>query len=311
MMEIVTRARAATIRVFLLGLAAGASACRTPPPPSPPETPATATPSARLGLPDGWTAHPIPSNADWDCAGWQLAEWAVFAGSDGRPQILEAHRFPDPPLPFAVPRVDDVGPQGRRHVVSVADGFIVGFDAGEFGGRAFWFSKDGRQHHVLTPFPDPPPGQYREAENVHALVAFGPDVLAFQGLAHLGGDVGRVTRIHRERDGRWRATLFASLPGAPQTVVAESPTRWLIAVPKGIVRLHADARVEPIWSERSLASLYPNSAVALRDGSFLFGMRHFVLRVRPRGGGNDVDVLLAPECIVAGCACHGVAAGPL
>ena len=63
------------------------------------------------------------------------------------------------------------------------------------------------------------------AQNVHALVRLGGDVLAFEGLAHLGMDEGMVLRIHRGDAGRWRATTFAMLPGAPEAIAAEPPGR--------------------------------------------------------------------------------------
>jgi hypothetical protein len=180
---------------------------------------------------------------------------------------------------------------------------IVGFDAGEFGGRAFWFSRDGRERHPLSVFPEPESVEGVHAENVHALVSFGADVLAFEGLAHLVMDEGRVVRIHREDDGRWRAATFAILPGAPEAIVAEPPGRWLVAVPSGIVRLYDTGRVDGIWSERDIGMLYPTSGVRLSDGEVFFGMRHFVLRLRPKASSYDVDVLVPPGCSVVLCAC--------
>jgi hypothetical protein len=217
------------------------------------------------------------------------------------------------PLPFSIDPeptalskktgLTDLDFAGRRHVVQVSDGLIVSFDKGEFGGRAFWFSKDGREHQVLSPYPEPASIDEVHAQNVHALVSLGADVLAFEGLAHLGMDEGMVLRIHRGDDGRWRATTFAMLPGAPEAIAAEPPGRWLVAVPNGIIRLYDTGRVEDVWSERDIGTLYPTSGVRLPDGSTFFGMRHFVLRLRPKASSYDVDVLVPPGCSVTRCAC--------
>ena len=36
-------------------------------------------------------------------------------------------------------------------MVSVPSGWLVGFDAGEFGGGLWWFSRDGREVAALFP----------------------------------------------------------------------------------------------------------------------------------------------------------------
>jgi hypothetical protein len=237
----------------------------------------------------------------------------VSLAADGALQIGPSAEDTGDQLPFSIDPeptalakktgLSDMDFAGRRHVLPVSDGLIVGFDAGEFGGRAFWFSKVGREHHVLSPFREPASLDDVHAENVHALVRFGADVLAFEGLAHLGMDEGRVLRIHQEADGRWRARTFATLPGAPEAIVAEPPGRWLVAIPKGIIRLYENGRVEEIWSERYIGILYPTSGVRLADGTTFFGMRHFVLRLRPKTSSYDVDVLVPPGCSLARCAC--------
>ncbi|HEX7837136.1 MAG TPA: hypothetical protein VF469_06710 [Kofleriaceae bacterium] len=59
-------------------------------------------------------------------------------------------------------------------MLAVADGFLVGTDAGEWGGALQWFSKDGARH-----------AQIADA-NVRSLVVLGADeVLVLEGLNHL------------------------------------------------------------------------------------------------------------------------------
>jgi hypothetical protein len=91
--------------------------------------------------------------------------------------------------------------------------------------------------------------------------------------------------------------------GAPEAIARELPGRWLVAVSKGIIRLYDTGRVEDVWSERDLGALYPTSGVRLSDGTTFFGMRHFVLRLRPKALWYDVDVLLPPGCSIVRCAC--------
>jgi hypothetical protein len=269
----------------------------------PQSAPAPAIPDT-AALPAGWSAHPVPSGEDWDCAN-AGADWAVTRSETGALAIARAPRRVSDPLPFGLPRNETIADglrgsefPGDTHVLPVDDGFIVGFDAGEFGGSAFWFSPrgDDRQRIGLRQRDD-------EADNVRALVPFGNDVLAFQGLSHILTDVGRVIRINRARDGRWRAKLFARLPSAPDAVVLEGRDRWIVATSTGILRLDGKGHLEKIWTERHLGHLYAQSAVRLDDGRIFVGMRQFVLRLTPRGRRFAVDVLIADYCSPSRCAC--------
>jgi len=61
--------------------------------------------------------------------------------------------------------------------------------------------------------------------------------------------------------------------------------------------------VEDVWTERDLGMLYPTTAMRLSDGTTLFGMRHFVLRLRPKASSYDADILVPAGCSVERCAC--------
>ena len=240
-------------------------------------------------------------------------DWTVALTGEGSLSIERGAEQAADPLPFSVQPertalaktsgLSEVDFRGERHVLPVADGFIVGFDAGEFGGRVFWFSKDGANRKLLSPFSPSSLDDYH-AENVHALVRAGRDVLAFEGSAHLTLDEGRVIRLHPTPAGAWQAVVAAELPGVPETVVEERAGTWLVITPTGIFRFHEDGRTEPVWTERELGALYPHSSVRLPGGTVFVGMRYFVLRLQPRGTAYGVDVLVPPSCGISLCACH-------
>jgi hypothetical protein len=264
------------------------------------------------GIPAGWTAHPLPDGEDWDCAN-RGRDWEVARAPDGSLAITNAVGRRIDPLPFetkptptALSRstgLSETDFDGDRRVVRVADGFIVGFNKGEFGGRAFWFSPDGERWAVLSPTPEPRRLQDYHPENVRALVPLGSDVLAFEGLAHLTDNEGQVLRLSRDSKGRWRATRFAALPGVPDVVVEERAGRWLVVTPTAIVRLTAEGKVRVLWSGRYLGTLYPSSGVRFEDGTIFVSMRFFVLRLKPSGERYTVDALVAPGCNPKRCAC--------
>src|SRR6185436_6904284 len=104
-------------------------------------------------------------------------------------------------------------------------------------------------------------------------------------------------------DGRWRTAPFARLAASPDVVVPDGRDRWLVTTSKGVFRLDTQTHLAPIWTERHLGSLYPTSGVRFDDGEVFIGMRHFVLRLTPRGDAYVGDVLLPAKCGLKRCAC--------
>src|SRR6188768_1485770 len=127
------------------------------------------------------------TEADLDCAGYDYKkQWAV-ALRDQVPVVsvqLPVRR--EDPLPFAVPKHQDRS--GDRHVLKVADGWLVGFDAGEFGG-GLWFTASGADWWQLRPPSDAPaaPDDPFKAENVQGLAFVEGRPLVLMGLDHLTG----------------------------------------------------------------------------------------------------------------------------
>jgi hypothetical protein len=201
----------------------------------------------------------------------------------------ENHALPPPIKPL--PRRGETEFAGRRHWVSVEDGFLVGFDAGEFGGSTWWFSADGtHRRKVVLPAADhfPP--------NVRGFAILGNDVLAFEGLAHMGFNVGRVVRIRRISDREWRPARFADLGACPLAIIQESESAWLVAHTSGILRIDGQARVSALWQPLGGYRCDPNSLVRDEAGVVYMGMGGSVVRMTPeKGDAYAVHLLTPPE----------------
>lgn len=87
-------------------------------------------------------------------------EWVVTLG-EAAPRVGLLGREPEnpTPLPFEIePGSAKEGLSGTRKSIRVEDGWIVGFNAGEFGAGLWWFSPDGKtrrkisSHHVIEFF---------------------------------------------------------------------------------------------------------------------------------------------------------------
>jgi hypothetical protein len=239
----------------------------------------------------------LPAAAiEWPCAASSPVEWTVLnrnGGVQSVPGLEVSDRMPF----FLWPHF-----AGAAHVQAVQDGYLIGFDAGEFGGAAWWFSRYGRSRTKLTV--PPPTGADYYPENVHGFVPFGRDYLAFQGLAHMGIDEGRVIRVARTSTGGWAAMLFATLPDSPYAALAETENSWLFVSSSGIWRIDAEARISAVWRPEEGSLSYPSSMERGPNGEVYVGMRHFIARLTPAAANPyQVDLLVPPTCDDTSCEC--------
>jgi hypothetical protein len=243
-----------------------------------------------------WTDR-SPEAVDWKggCCS-VVAEWHVSL-ENGHLNVSPTSPDSDGKLPFEVkplPKPGETDLAGRRHVLPVDGGFLVGFDAGEFGGGPWWFAPDGVRHRKLTLRTSDSLKDW-VAENVHAFVRLGSDVIAFEGLTHLGSNSGRAVRLRRGADGEWHASLFAELKACPHAVVEESTSSWLLATTSGVWRFDGKGRQQPVWQPPGGHLYYPNSIVRDGSGVVYMGMRNMVVKMTPvSAGAYSVRVLIPP-----------------
>lgn len=251
--------------------------------------------AAPLVVPAGW----VPIEPDGDrlrCANYALDEWRVSIDAGALVFTESKNHEPDtgPALPFT-PQQQTVT-RGRRHVLAVPDGFLVGFDAGEWGGSLFWFSPDGAQQVKLAD------------ENVHGLVPMGPDLVgSIEGLSHLSLSEGNVRWIERSAAG-WRAGAPTALDAGPSTFVAARDAIYVLTT-KSLVRVGKDRKAVTIQPVRT-AQMYPDSMLIDAAGELWLGMRQFVVRMTPVGTRYKETWLVREACVRATvrdltCVCDG------
>ena len=243
---------------------------RTPSPPDP-------------GLPDGWSILPAPSERELMCANHSDDEWRVAIDATGVHLTKAAQREPSdgPQLPFTLPQ--GTLADGRRHVLAVADGFLVGTDAGEWGGALQWFSKDGTRHAQLAD------------ANVRGLVALGAnEVLVLEGLNHLSLREGTARWVVHDH-GTWRSAHTAQLDAGPSALVAAADAVYTVT-PSSLTRIKRDRTVE-IVQPIDTTYLYPDSMAVDATGQLWIGMRHYVVRLTPAGARYTVAWLARGPCV--------------
>ncbi len=209
-----------------------------------------------------------PTDDSLRCANRANDEWELSLDGGRVVATLQADREPSrgPTVPFTLPQGAEA--PGRKSVVAVDDGFLVGTDAGEWGGSLLWASKDGTQMKEIGD------------ENVVMLIDLGAAVLSLEGLAHLSLDEGKARWIAKE-DGTWKEVAAATLDGAPQATTRVGDATYVLTT-KGLTRLDP-TRTATVVTPLTLFALYPDSGVADGAGALWFGMRHYVVQLVPTG----------------------------
>lgn len=219
-------------------------------------------------------------------------EWVVSL-RDGHPRATLDRSAPPPPersdrLPFEIERGSAKdGLAGTRRSIKVDDGWIVAFDAGEFGAGLWWFSSDGKKRDKLA-----------EAWVTHFFTTEA-GLLAIEGLAHMGVSKGRILRLARDQGGRWRAEDLIDLKHAPEAAVKRPDGSLLIATTDRLLRVVPSSKaVEVLHKDAFWRALYPNSLIVTPNGTIYVGMRHGVARLEKQGGEYKVAWLLPNRAFV-------------
>ncbi|MCE9521054.1 MAG: hypothetical protein K8S25_01320, partial [Alphaproteobacteria bacterium] len=250
---------------------------------------------------------PKSDACEWKRAYYSKREWLVR--SDGERLVIEpivdgvrskTRKTPVPVFDIR-PTEDPRGPPCDDCILRVDDGWLVGFNFGEWVGRLWWTDPEGHNaYHVADPgkncdgTPTQPSTRLYEhtITNIVSLQRTGERALAFSGLNHLGWSFGEISRVER-RDGKWQTCRLRDLGSVPYAVIADGP-QWLVLAESGLARFDAGGTIQHLGRFAFLEpGLYPNSMVKMPDGTIFVGIRHFVARLLPEHG-KYRDQLLLP-----------------
>jgi hypothetical protein len=222
------------------------------------------------------TVEKPDSEVSWEMD-WGSLAWTVMIGSDGVrfTPTSDLHPNTGPALPFPRSKRD----RGRQHVLEVPDGFLVGSDEGEWGGRLDFVARDGKRVATLA-----------EA-NTHGIVCVADNILSLHGINHLSLREGSV-RFWIWTDNQFSSAGEHELDGGPECFTVSGDLLWVLTAcglwkiaGRNVERVHA-VEVVPFGA----TSLVVDSA-----GDIWAGMRHFVLHFKRRGDGFEEEWLVKKD----------------
>ena len=172
---------------------------------------------------------------------------------------------------------------GNKKAVKVSDGWIVGADGGEWGGRVDWFSPDGTQQYKIS------------GDQIAAFAQTTGGLFAVQGLAHLSLRIGTLLQFEQSASGKWEARTIVDLKDAPCILYPETSDTFLVVTYENMVRVRvSNQTVTPLINKAFWESLSPNSLAVLPNRDFYIGMRAGVTRVTKTNDTYTVRWLTPP-----------------
>jgi hypothetical protein len=198
-------------------------------------------------------------------ANYSSHEWRVFTEGDQIcAQLTSSQRQPHAERPKFTPKAGRF--RRASAFASVEDGWLVGFNEGEFGAAVYWFSRDGSRNYKVSD---------------HQVVDFFslPDgIHAIEGLAHLSLSGGSIIRVARpEPKAHWQAETVTKLPFAPYAISVLRDGTMLITLSDSLVLVDATHKITTLLPDAPWGNLYPNSsALSPNQQKLYIGMRQFV-----------------------------------
>jgi hypothetical protein len=262
--------------------------------------------SLSVAAPVGWhVLASAPDRAQLGCANRNSDRpWWRVALVDGAVRIKEDN---GPDADAGVPFPTDVG-KGRRTALRIPGGWLVGFDAGEFGGNLWWFGEDGSHHRELR--------ANGHAVSVRALVKLRAGILVavsdgndaiVEGAPH--PPHGRILLLQPET---LQMAPLALVPHSVNAMIREMDDTVLASTLEQIVRVHGDGTVDHLGHVGPKDELTLSTLVLDEQGILWMAAEHHVVRARPgRAALLDIEWLSPDDCASfdTRCRCVPYAAG--
>lgn len=226
-------------------------------------------------------AAPKEGSTELHQANYSRQEWDVTLAHGHPTAYLLSGGMSHAHLPFRI--AFNTERRGDQFAVRVSDGWLVGFNAGEWGGSLWWFSPDGRRRYKVSD------------DQVISFVQTPMGLLAPEGLAHLTHSDGKIIRLTRTAHGHWQSADFAALGDAPYAAALDTDGSLVVITLRRLVWVLPTGEVRVLLQNGVWSWLYPNSMVRDGAGDFYVGMRRYVVRIKTGPAGIRLDWLLPPK----------------
>ena len=254
---------------------------------------APSSPPMDFAIPEGWVLYSTPkeNSREIQCANNSRKEWKVEA-ENGNLKISKYAYEENEQIKKLPPNLQEIisknrnikkGLGGYLHIESFEKGWLIGSDAGEWGGSFFWFSENGtRQTELLI-------------DNIRGIAKIADEVFILSGMSHMDTNEGKIYKLVKDEKGNPKTQLLTDLKTQPQTFTTESNQSILITLNDKIMRLKSSGELKEL-KQTKFNSLYPNSMAITSSNVIYVGMRLFIVRFVPNEKGYVEEWLVPQGC---------------
>lgn len=137
---------------------------------------------------------------------------------------------------------------GRQQNVKLKNGYLIGFDRGEFGGSLYWFDDNGIENYRIC------------RGNIKDIIVFEDRIFVTEGLAHLGGDRGQILKLKFDKE-KWTSEKYFELKNVPYSTKLNSKNELIVLTSKQLLKISTDNKITELISDGFWSGFYPNSGI--------------------------------------------------
>ncbi|KLT65397.1 hypothetical protein AB669_09915 [Pedobacter sp. BMA] len=165
---------------------------------------------------------------------------------------------------------DQMTMSGMKTFMKVNNGYLVGFNNGEFGGGLYWFSSDGTSRYRIS-------NHY-----VNQFIWRKDTLLAIHGIVSRNIDEGTLLSLSFDNEG-WHARELLNFPYAPFAIDLDRKGNLIVASRSGLMSVKRLTKISNIEVSEWLSNGYPTSLIIQNDVAYVGmtgGVFNFDLRTR-------------------------------
>ena len=215
-----------------------------------------------------WKKYDLPSDEDVLKYNSTGIGWLILLDPSG--QVIAQNniaKFPSvDTLPFKIPydTTKVYSWRGFQTVKKVDNGFLVGFNKGEFGGSLHWYSEKGDSTYQIS------------RGNVDYIFEYKRNIYMVSGLFHMVTDHGVINEMKFIKS-KWKIDGGFELP-SKSFIIMPYKDRILFITTKTILFFDGTDNFDLVKKDGFWDVLYPQSAVIVNDDLFI-GMRGGVYKI--------------------------------
>ncbi len=155
---------------------------------------------------------------------------------------------------------------GNRVFQKLKDGWLIGFDNGEWGGGLYWYDNKGETNYKIN------------NGNINDIFEINKEIFVVEGIAHLDISGGQIYKIIQEDD-KWVEELFITLQLAPQVTIIDKSNNFIISNSSQIIKIGLDKKIEElIPKDKWNGWIYSNSMI-IHENDLYVGMRSGIMKI--------------------------------